>query len=224
MSMSALAAAASPSMAWIRPRVYSASVSNGSISRARLRRSSAFPRFAASHVDFGPALERAGITAVDRECLVQLAGGRIEVAEREVITPGAGKRGRIGFVTRQIGLIFRGCLRVAVHLPERLGQPEPGRVEILVALERRSVMILERLGVVDFHPAVIFRQPEERPSIGRGVANPAADDLLGLAQPVGHQVKPGERLVDRRIRLDAGTDKAAPESALPRRIGRSARA
>ena len=91
-----------------------------------------------------------------------------------------------------------------MHLSERLGQAETGRVEIGVAVERRSVMLLERLGVVDFHPAVIFREPEERPSVCRGVTDPAADDLLGLAQPVGHQVKPGERLVDRRIRLDLG--------------------
>ncbi len=99
----------------------------------------------------------------------------------------------------QIDLIFRGGFGVAVHFPERLGQPQPGGVEIAVAVERRAVMVLERLGVVDFHPAVILRQPQERARIGRGVADPAADDLLGLAQPVGHQVKPGECLVDGRV-------------------------
>ena len=163
-----------------------------------------FLRFSPRSIDLGSTLERATVTRVDLQCFVQAVGRGFQVAQREIVAPAAGKCGRVGRVACQIDFIFRGCLGVSVYLPERLGQSQPCRVEVAIALQGRAVVVFEGLGVIDFHPAVVFGQPQVRPGVLRGVADPLADDLLGLVQAVGQEIQPRQGLVDGGIWLRLG--------------------
>ena len=57
-------------------------------------------------------------------------------------------------------------------------------------------MPFEGLGVVDLHAAIKLSQPEVGTAVAGRISNPLLNHLLGLFEPVGHQIHASERLVD----------------------------
>jgi hypothetical protein len=108
----------------------------------------------------------------------------------------------------QVALVFSIGLPIAMSLPERLRQAEPGRLEVGIAPERFAVVSLPGERIVDFGATIDFGKPEEGSAVVRGMLDPAIDHSPGFPKPISSQIDPRQRLVNRRV----GIGLFAPET------------
>src|SRR5205807_10296540 len=90
-------------------------------------------------------------------------------------------------------------LAVAMDLPQRFRQAEPGCIEVGIAPERFAVVLFPGYRIVDFRAPIDFRKPEEGPAVGRGILDPAIDHRPGFPEPISPQVDLRQGFVDRAV-------------------------
>ena len=151
-------------------------------------------------VELGELLERVALAGVDRQGRFEISGRALDIPVLEGVAAQADHRRRVPGIAAQVGAILLVGLVEPAILAELLGEPQPGLVEVRVALERGAIVPDHDRGAGAGAIADLVG-----PHVGLGVGGHqlvvTAADRGRLGEPVGGQIDAGELPGDQGLRL-----------------------